>query len=162
MDTRTKFKAAGVAADLDQLTEWALESTSDIIEKNDIPSAVVHFDEFRDAVREIAEKVALLQKQVDGLSYELLPTMFTNQNVKSIKVDGVGMTTVVVRWNASMVDRAKGLDWLRETGNGGLIIETVNANTLASWAKEETLAGRTPPAEIFKVGTAPHISIRKG
>jgi hypothetical protein len=42
-----------------------------------------------------------------------------------------------------------------------LIIETVNAQTLGAFAKAETLAGRPLPDHLFKVGTAPFISITK-
>ena len=54
------------------------------------------------------------------------------------------------------------MEWLRTTGNEGLIIETVNAMTLASFAKAETL-GRASRFRInlFKVGTAQHMSITK-
>ena len=53
-----------------------------------------------------------------------------------------------------MLDKDKGMAWLRETGNGGLIIPTVNAGTLSSFAKGETLAGHPLPSDIFKIGTA--------
>ena len=53
-----------------------------------------------------------------------------------------------------MLDKQKGLEWLRTSGNAGLIQETVNAGTLSSFAKGETLAGHPLPDHLFKVGTA--------
>ena len=43
----------------------------------------------------------------------------------------------------------------------GSSIATVNAGTLASFAKAETLAGKPLPEALFKVGTAQHASITK-
>jgi hypothetical protein len=87
--------------------------------------------------------------------------MFTNHNVKTIKLDDIGRVTVNVKWSATMIDREKGMEWLRDTGNQGLIIETVNAGTLTTFAKDEALAKRPLPSDLFKVGTAQHISITK-
>jgi hypothetical protein len=69
--------------------------------------------------------------------------------------------TVNVRWNATMLNKEKGMEWLRSTGNSGLIIETVNASTLTSFAKGEALAGHALPDSIFNVRTAPYVSITK-
>jgi hypothetical protein len=154
--------AADYAAQkLDSLLERATRDTEEALATNDIPTAVKHFDEYRDTVRSLAEKVTLLQKHLDALSMEQLPTMFANQDVKTITVKGVGRTTVNVRWSASMPDKEIGLGWLRQTGNEGLIIETVNAQTLGAFAKEETARGRPLPSEVFKVTSTPYISITK-
>lgn len=158
-DTET---AASYAADkLDSFLERAKRDTAQIVQNNDIPETVQHFAAFRDRVKNLAEKLAELQKHVDAMSYEILPTMFTNQNVKTISVSGVGRVSINVRWNASMLKKAEAMEWLRTSGNEGLIIETVNAQTLASFAKTETLAGKPLPEHLFKVGTAQHVSITK-
>ena len=114
-----------------------------------------------DLIDEIAKKTAALKKHIDSLSYEILPTMFGNQNVKTIKIDDVGRVTVNVRWSASMIDKQASMEWLRTSGNEGLIIETVNAQTLGAFAKAETVAGKPLPDHLFKVSTAQHISITK-
>ena len=158
-DTRT---AAGYAAkNIDNFLERATRDTQDIIAGNDIPTTVAHFAAFRDAVDDLAAKVAALKKHVDSLSYEILPTMFGNQNVKTITLPNVGRVTINVRWSASMLNKEKGMEWLRTSGNEGIIIETVNAMTLASFAKTETLAGKPLPDHLFRVGTAQHVSITK-
>ena len=154
--------AAGSAAEfLDAFLDRAQRDTQEIAANNNIPISVGHFAEFRDMVDLVAEKVTALQAHVRSLSYEILPTMFENQNVKTIKLDDIGRVSVNVRWSATMLNREKGMEWLRDTGNEGLIIETVNASTLTAFAKVETLAGRPLPDAVFKVGTAQHISITK-
>jgi hypothetical protein len=152
--------AAGYAAEkLDSFLERAQRDTQELVQHADIPTIVTHFAVFRDTVKDLAAKVAALQKHVDGLSYETLPTLFTNQDVKTITVQGVGRVSINVRWSATMLDKERGMEWLRETGNEGLIISTVNAGTLSSFAKAETLAGHPLPDSLFKVGTAQHVSI---
>jgi hypothetical protein len=60
-----------------------------------------------------------------------------------------------------MKDKTQGMDWLRETGNEGLIIATVNASTLAAFAKTQAIAGDPLPDAVFDVGVAPYTSITK-
>ena len=158
-DTKT---AAGYAADkLDNLLERAERDTSEIVASNDIPTTVTHYAQLRNVVDDLAKKVSALKKHLDSLDYEILPTMMQNQNVKTITLPDVGRVTVNVRWTASMLNKEKSMEWLRTSGNEGLLIETVNAMTLAAFAKAETLAGRPLPDFLFKVGTAQHISITK-
>jgi phosphoribosyl-dephospho-CoA transferase len=135
------------------------QDTVEVIGHNSIPEAVVHFNAYRELVRSLQERMAALQKHLDTLSYELLPTMFVNQDVKSIRVDDVGIVTIKVRWNAKMLNKAQAFDWLRSTGNEGLIIETVNAQTLGAFARVQTENGKPLPSDIFQVSSAPHVSI---
>lgn len=140
--------------DVERLTEAALE-------RNDIPAAVVHYAQVRDAVANIRAPMTRLGEHEDLLSYEILPTMFDNQHVKSLRVENIGNVSVVDRWSASMINKARGLIWLRETGNEGLIIETVNASTLGAFAKDRVREGDPLPGDIFTVKATPHVSIRK-
>ena len=125
-----------------------------MVEQNDIPSIIKHFDALRTEYRSLKDKIEKLESEVNDLSYSLIPQMFQNQDVKTIKLDNVGRVTVNVRWTASMPDKAAGMDWLRSTGNDGIIIETVNAQTLASFAKELAVGGTPLPDNLFTVGTS--------
>ena len=52
--------------------------------------------------------------------------------------------------------------WLRATGNlRGIIQETVNAMTLAAFAKQSAIDGAPLPEDTFTVGIAPYTSITK-
>jgi hypothetical protein len=82
--------------------------------------------------------------------------------VKTITVEGVGRVSLSNRWSASMLDKTAGMEWLRETGNGSLIQETVNAQTLAAFAKDlNETKGMELPADIFKTGIMTYTSITK-
>jgi hypothetical protein len=158
-DTET---AASYAADkLTSFLERAQRDTQEVVQTNDIPTTLAHFVRFRDTVKALEAKINDLKKHVDSLSYEILPTLFTNQNIKTITIPDLGRCTVNVRWSASMPDKEAGMNWLRDTGNDGLIIETVNSMTLSSFAKEMAMNGMPLPEQLFKVGTAQHISITK-
>jgi len=161
MKLETQVTAGYAAENLDKFFDHATRDTAEIVQTNDIPTSVTHFAELRDLVDLVKEKVSALEAHIRTLSYEILPTMFSNQNVKTIKLEDIGRVTVNVRWSATMLDKEKGMEWLRSTGNGGLIISTVNAGTLTTFAKTEILAGKPLPTDLFKVGTANHISITK-
>lgn len=159
-DTETAADYAGKK--LDSLLERATRDTAEVIGRADIPSAVVYFAQLKDTVKELAEKLSALQKHVDSISYDMLPTMFGNQDVKTIKVEGVGRVSINDRWSASMLSKERALGWLRGSGNEGIIIETVNSQTLGAFAKEQAIAGKPLPEEIFKVSATPYVSITKG
>ena len=137
------------------------QESTEIVQQGDIPAVAIHFSAFRELTRSLKARVVALEKHVDALSYETLPTLFTNANVKTVNVIGLGTVTINVRWNATMLDKNKGMEWLRTSGNEGLIIETVAAPTLTAFAKAETLAGKPLPNHLFKVGTSQLVSIRK-
>lgn len=158
-DTLTAADYAGKK--LDSLLERAQRDADQVVAEANIPNAVTYFSELREQVRSLATKMSALQSLVDTLSQEMLPTLFSNQNVKTIKVDDVGRVTINDRWTASMLNKSDGLGWLRSTGNEGLIIETCNAQTLGAFAKAEAMAQRPLPSEIFKVSTVPFVSITK-
>jgi hypothetical protein len=153
--------AALISAYLIELLERLSKDTFNVLTKGDIPAAVAHYAEARATVKRLTAQLTEVQKHVDNLSYQALPTMFANANVTSIKIDGVGRATVNDHWSASILNREAGFDWLRKTGNEGLIIETVNAQTLGAFAKEEVKAKRPLPDDIFKVTARPYISIEK-
>jgi hypothetical protein len=144
---------------LNQLLAHANRDSAKVIEQGDIPTVVAYFAELRDKIQDLERRATALTKHVETLSKESIPTLFTNQNVKSINVIGLGRATINVHWSASMPDKEKAFEWLRSTGNQGLIIETVNAKTLGAFAKIETLAGRPLPPDTFKVSTSAFVSI---
>jgi hypothetical protein len=158
-DTETAANYAGQK--LDALLERATRDANTAIENANIPDAVVYFSELRDTVKTLATKMSALQSLVDTISQELLPTLFGNQGVKTIKIDDIGRVSINDRWSASMLDKAAAFQWLHNTNNQSLIIETVNAATLGAFAKEEALAKRSLPSDIFKVSSTPYTSITK-
>jgi hypothetical protein len=161
MEYDTRLAAEYAGGKIDSLIDRSRRDTLALVEKNDIPAIVKHFASLRTEYRALKDKLEKVEAEVNDLSYNLIPTMFTNQHVKTIKIDDVGRVTVNQRWVASMPDKELGMGWLRGSGNGGLIIETVNAQTLAAFAKDKAIAGEPLPASLFTVGQAPYVSITK-
>ena len=158
-DTKTAADYAGQK--LDSLLERATRDSAAVIEQKNIPAAVASFADLRDTYRSLSAKMAQLRAHVDLLSQEQIPTMFMNQSTKTISVEGVGRVSINDRWSASMIVKEDGFKWLRSTGNGGMIQETVNAQTLGAFAKDEAAAQRPLPGEIFKVSSTPYVSITR-
>ena len=158
-DTQTAARFAGEKLDL--FLARVVRDTAEVIERADIPETVAYFADLRDVIDDLRSKTSVLNGHVETLSHEFIPIMFTNANVKTITIPGVGRVTVKVSWSASMPNKATGLDWLRQTKNEGLIIETVNARTLGAFAKEQALAGQPLPSDIFKVAPLNFVSIAK-
>ena len=161
MDYDTSLAAQYAGTKLDSLINRAHRDSMELVEKGDIPTIVKHFAALRTEYDSLKDKIEKLEAEVKHLSYTIIPDMFESQKVKTIKIDGVGRVTVNQRWVASMVTKEEGMNWLRATGNEGLIIETVNSQTLAAFAKTQALAGKPLPDETFTVGVAPYTSITK-
>lgn len=162
MEYDTRLSAEYAGGKLDKLVNRVHRDTLALVEQGDIPAIVKHFDAVRTEYRALKDKIEKLEKEVEDLSYGVIPTMFMNQSVKTIKIDGVGRVTVNIRWSASMADKQAGMTWLRETGNDGLIIETVNSSTLSAFAKTSALEGKPLPDNLFNVTQLNVTSITKG
>jgi hypothetical protein len=161
MEFDTLTAANYAAAKLDSLLERAARDTIRILEQADIPVVITYFAELKSTIAELQSRMSALNKHVDGLSQELIPTLFNNQNVKTIRVDGVGRATVNDRWSCSMLKPDDGIAWLKHGGNGGMVKETVHPMTLGAFAKDEFVEGRPLPNDIFKVSSTPYVSITK-
>jgi hypothetical protein len=146
---------------LDLLLLRATRDADAALKKGDIAEVVAFFAEIRELIQNLARKTTKLTKFVETLSHDSIPTLFTNLNIKTVNVPGVGRVTINNRWSAgpSEKDRERAMQWLRMTGNEGLITETVNGNTLGAFAKTEALAGRPLPSDIFTVKTVPYVSV---
>ena len=164
MEYDTSLAAQYAGTKLDSLINRAHRDTLELVEKNDIPTIVKHFDALRTEYRALKDKLTKLENEVNDLSYNLIPTMFDAQDVKTIKIDDVGRVLRSTNAGPRRCPTSRpGMDWLRTTGNDGLIIETVNAQTLAAFAKTRLLAGSPLPDQVFEVGVAqPYTSITKG
>jgi hypothetical protein len=60
-----------------------------------------------------------------------------------------------------MTDKQMGFEWLRDNNHGGVIQETVNAQTLGALAKELNNAGVDLPAPTFTTSIMTYTSITK-
>lgn len=90
--------------------------------------------------------------RIEHLTRVLLPEAMDEDGVSNISIDGVGRVTLRGEVFASIRadNREAAYEWLRDTGRGSLISETVNASTLKAAVKEWLKQGEEIP-EIISV-----------
>src|SRR6478752_1486741 len=106
--------------------------TNDVVASQDHVAIIRHYDQLRQVTALIKESREALEQIEMKLSREQVPDVMRAQNIKSITVEGVGRVTLGRRWSASMPDKQAGFEWLRANEHGGVIQETVNAQTLGA------------------------------
>lgn len=145
-----------------------LLAEADAVEKlakasTDLPNILKLFKQLRDANERLEVSRKKFNTFLDFFSRNIIPDMMQEQGVKTISLDDIGYRfTVSVKMNASMADKAAGMNWLRNEGHGDLIQETVNASSLSAFAKsyiEET--GKDLPADLFKLSNLRYTSVTK-
>ena len=162
MQYDTQLAAEYARAKLESLCDRAHRDTVELTDKADIPPLVTHYAALRREYDALEARLDQVKAEINDLSQNIIPSVFASQDVQTIKILDVGRVTVNTRWTASMPDKPLGMQWLKSTGNGGLVIETVNAMTLAAFAKQRALDGEPLPDNLFNIGTAQTTSITKG
>ena len=151
-----------VCNDLVGVAKMVRADTNNAVATNDHVEVIRHYDYLRKATAKIKEAREALDEMEQRLSREQVPEVMRAHNIRTITIEGVGRVSLTNRWSCAMPDKPAGMEWLRDNGHGSLIIETVNAQTLASFAKtmnEEQ--GIDLPAELFKTSIMTYTSITK-
>jgi len=135
--------------------------TVEAVSTNDHITVIKHYDQLRHVTAIIKESREALSQIEEKLSREQVPDVMRAHQVRTITVEGVGRVSLGTRWSASMPDKAAGFDWLRENNHGGVIQETVNAQTLGALAKELNDGGTELPQPTFVTNIMTYTSITK-
>lgn len=156
-----------IMADFEQFAAIVRQETAATISLQDHVALIKHFADLRRLAERAKTVREALYELEDSLSKAAIPDLFVHiRNTTGQKppfyIEGVGRVSVSHKWSASILDKPAGFSWLREHQAGDLIQETVNAQSLASYAKRKIEEdGVDLPPEIFKVGTTPYTSITK-
>jgi hypothetical protein len=162
MQQETREYLTQVVGGLRNIVQLVRDDTTDVLKTGDHIAVIRHYDALRRSVEEIKEARKALDEIEDHLSKEQVPDVMRLAGVKTITVEGVGRVTISNRFSCSMLDKEQAFKYLRSTDAGYLITETVNAQTLASYAKDLLENhGTELPVDIFKVGTSSYTSITK-
>ena len=137
------------------------EETNAVVATKDHVEVIRHYDQFRKANAIIKEVKDALTKLEERLSREYVPDIMRANQIKSTTIEGVGRVSLGRRWSASMTDKEAGFTWLRDNENGGIIQETVNAQTLGALAKELNEKGYELPSPLFTTSVMTYTSITK-
>jgi hypothetical protein len=145
-----------------KITEDIRRETNEVVSSQDHIEIIKHYAKLRDITSRIKEAREALDGIEKNLSYEKIPEALRGRGIKTLTIEGVGRVSLSNRWSCSMLDKELGLDWLRNSGNEALIIETVNSSTLAAFAKNMTTEeGKELPDNIFKTSILTVTSITK-
>lgn len=104
------------------------------------------------ALREVKDDIELIEKEIgrryDFMRLALLVERFDAEDVKNIKIDGVGRVNIQGDVYVSVLakDREALYDWLRDEGKGDVVKETVAHPTLKAMMKARLEAGDEIPA----------------
>ena len=159
MTTETQTRPANLTEALELLTtvmdavEKAHEATDyDTMEIADIAKRYWRMKNMHDALK---KQVTRLYHIVNSLDKGIFPAQLEKRDLDMVRVPELERSfSIRTNTSASMIDRDAGMKWLRENGHGDLIQDTVNAGTLASFARNLQIEhGIDLPDEIFKVTT---------
>lgn len=157
----TRRKLNAICSELTTICGEIRDQTQEVVGSNDHIEVIRHYDSLRQINAAIKESREVLSQIEERLSREYVPEVMRAHQIKTITVEGVGRVSLGTRWSASIPDKATGFDWLRANGHGGVIQETVNAQTLGALAKELNNEGKELPAPIFTTGIMTYTSITK-
>ncbi len=135
------------------------------IRRGKIQDACRAYKRLRDAYEELDTVRKKINEQIENLSRVTIPEMLAENEVTTITLEWGDLKyrfTKSTRMSCSMVDKDAGMQWLREQGHEDLIQETVNASTLAAFAKNQIeKEGIDLPTGLFKVSTMSFTSVTK-
>lgn len=101
----------------------------------------------KDQKDDLDNQVKTLNLRIEAITKQELPEAMDADGVSNIKLDGVGRISLRGEVYASIKkeDQPAAYEWLRHTGRGSLITETVNASSLKAAAKSWLKAGDVVP-----------------
>lgn len=131
--------------------------------KGKLSDALRFYKTLKDDYEALDEQRKQIGQLLEDLSREGLPNMMAEEDVRTVTLDDIGYRfTVSQRQSCSMVDKDAGIAWLKTNGHGGLVQETVNAQTLGAFSKTYAeSAGADLPTDIFKVSIMQYTSVTK-
>lgn len=153
--------AVHVREQAEKLGAWADAVAHDKgVKPAEIAVQLFHIKAMYEALDGAAKKVYHTK---DRLDKNVMPERLADYGMDMIRVPEIARSfSVLDKTSASMVDKAKGFEWLRHNNLGDLIQETVNAGTLASAMRNMVLEqGIEPPEDIIKITSYKATSINK-
>ena len=161
MQLKTMLELSVICERLAKMAEEVREETASVIATNNHVEIIKHYDKVREVTLRIRDSREALTKLEEQLSREWVPHAMMMADIRSTTIEGVGRVSLGHRWSASILDKPDGYKWLREHGHGGIITETVNAQTLGALAKEMNADGLEIPAPLLATNVQTYKSITK-
>lgn len=134
----------------DNLEKWADDTKENPPELVDLAKAYFTLKNGYEAIDAQRKRIYHV---VDMLNKHLIPTQLEKAGLDMIRVPEIERSfSPRLQISASLIDKERGMEWLRKEGKGDLIQETVNSSTLASFVRNMIIdEGIDPPEDIVKV-----------
>lgn len=131
--------------------------------KGELPAALRFYKTIKDEYDDFEAVRKKIGETLESLSRGTIPEMMAEEGVRTITLDDIGYRfTISHRWSCTLLEKDVGIDWLKSHGHEALVFETVNAQTLAAWAKKMVdEEGKEPDPAVFKTGTMAFTSVTK-
>ena len=125
MKAITQLALSLAVTSLENATKRATEDTQEMIGRDNLIDLITHYAELREVNETIKKARKLIEDLEDHMSHEDVPDAFRRSSIKTVSIEGVGRVTVAHKWGCSVNDGKKpeSFQWLRDGGNGGIIIE---------------------------------------
>ena len=138
---------------LERVMAGATERFSEAENRADVVEMAKAFVDTKLLLDALEAQVKEFKSQLfEGVRTQRVPQMLEAAGVSNIPLEHYGYRVgVTTRLYASMVDPDGGKAWLKSNGLGDIVLETVNAQTLAKTAKELAEIGRELPDDLFNV-----------
>lgn len=131
-------------------------------QQDDIPGTVRQFIALRDMLDHVSGLQSEIQTAREHWAYVGIPALFERAGVTSYTLkEGYRVTTqTLVR--ASTRDMEAGIRWCKENEHEFLVKETINASTLAGYARSLAEEGKPDlPTDVFNVNFGMNTSVTK-
>jgi isocitrate lyase len=141
------------------------EFKTDIYDKmtlNQLVETMAHLEAQKDSLAATVKDVNL---RLDFLRLGKIPEKMDEEGVTGLTLEGIGRVSLTADAYVSIKAGQKeaAWEWLRDTGHGDLITETINASTLKAAIKEMVKKGEEIPNEMINFSPFTRASItRKG
>lgn len=147
---RIAAAAALLSGDVQQqlLSEIATAETS-----GGLVDLLILFQDLRDSHESLDKACKLIYKTLDDLNKRKVPEAIDASGQDLARVPALKRSFYILnKRSATILDKPRGHEWLRENGGSELITATVNAQTLTGFLTQYALDhGKDPPEDVFKV-----------
>lgn len=101
----------------------------------------------------IKEGKTLIENQLTYLKKTILADKMDEEGIKSMSLEGVGTVRVQGDIYATIKTGKlqEAVEWLCDNGHGGLVKETVNANSFTALARQYHKEGKEMPEDLFSI-----------
>lgn len=148
------------------MAEEQAVSKFDVIYANDtLNELVICMNDQQRRKEELEAMLKATNSEYDYLRLVAIPNKMESEGVTNLTLEGIGRVGLTSDAYASVKAgmRDQAWEWLRDTGHGDLITETINSSTLKAALKQMVLKGEEVPEEFFNFTPFTRASItRKG